>query len=94
MLRPEQVSVQWSKNGKSYSSRRTLAPLSLPNDEQHDCRRIENQYQFTTKGFFKWREARKVRFLRITLRPQQKLPSWHPNAGSPAWLMIDEINVQ
>ncbi len=94
VLRPEQVSVQWSKNGKSYSSRRTLAPLSLPNDEQHDCRRIENQYQFTTKGFFKWREARKVRFMRITLRPQQKLPSWHPNAGSPAWLMIDEINVQ
>ena len=94
VLRPEQVSVQWSKDGKRYSGRRNLAPLALPGNEQRDCRRIETQYRFARKGFFRFREARKVRHLRITVLPQQSLPAWHPNADEPAWLMIDEINVQ
>lgn len=94
VLRPEHVSLQWSKNGKRYSGRKSLAPHRLPADEKHACRRISNQYNFGRKGLFKCPEARKVRFLRITIRPQQQLPSWHPNAGEPAWLMIDEINVQ
>ena len=94
VLHPEQVSVQWSKDGKKYSNRRTLEPVSLPADEQHDCHSIVTQYQFVRKGLFRRREARKVRFMRITVRPQQSIPAWHPNAGEPAWLMIDEINVQ
>lgn len=94
VLRPEQVSVQWSKDGRRYSGRKTLSPIALPGDEQHDCRRIATQYLFGRTGLFKCREARKVRFLRITVRPQRTLPSWHPNAGQPAWLMIDEINVK
>jgi len=94
VLRPEQVIVQWSKDGNRYSGRRTLEPLALPSDEQRDCRRIETQYRFARKGIFRCPEARKVRHLRITVLPQQSLPAWHPNAGEPAWLMIDEINVQ
>ncbi len=32
-----------------------------------------------------------TRFIKITAHNQGEIPGWHPGAGSPAWLFVDEI---
>jgi hypothetical protein len=32
-----------------------------------------------------------LRFLRVQARNFGPLPDWHPGAGEPAWLFVDEI---
>ena len=34
------------------------------------------------------------RLLKVVVRNQGKIPDWHPGAGTPAWLFIDEIVVK
>ncbi len=31
------------------------------------------------------------KYLKIVAKPLKKLPSWHPGAGEPAWVFVDEI---
>ena len=33
----------------------------------------------------------KARFFQIVIKNHDKLPEWHPSAGNPAWLFVDEI---
>ena len=35
----------------------------------------------------------KAKFVRVTVNSTQKLPSWHSGAGNPAYLFLDEIEV-
>ena len=95
VLQPEQVSVQWSKNGKRYSEWRTLQPVRPIANEQRDSRRLALRYRFQPRqGLFHPAEARKVQYLHIRIRCQQTLPQWHDYGGSPAWLMLDELEVK
>ena len=36
-------------------------------------------------------EGAKARYYKIHIKNYKTLPKWHPNAGSPAWLFVDEI---
>lgn len=33
----------------------------------------------------------KARFFRVEIKNHDKLPEWHPSAGNPSWLFVDEI---
>ncbi|MDC8006161.1 FN3 associated domain-containing protein [Aureisphaera galaxeae] len=33
----------------------------------------------------------KARYFRIEIKNHDKLPDWHPSAGNPAWVFVDEI---
>jgi hexosaminidase len=35
-----------------------------------------------------------VRHLKVVVHPYGQLPDWHPGAGKPAWLFLDEIIVE
>ncbi|WP_299889520.1 c-type cytochrome domain-containing protein [uncultured Lacinutrix sp.] len=33
----------------------------------------------------------KTRYLKLRIKNHEKLPAWHPSAGNPSWLFVDEI---
>lgn len=84
---PTSVSVRVSKDGTAYSHPLSLYAPTLT-DPQNDCKR-----QRWTRQFAK-REARKARYLILTIKADPKLPSWHPYAGQNAWLLLDEISIE
>ena len=43
---------------------------------------------------FSFRNPRKTRYVRVRAENVGTCPSWHQNAGEPAWLMVDEIIIE
>jgi hexosaminidase len=35
-----------------------------------------------------------VRYIRVLAKNRGSCPDWHPGAGNPAWLFIDEVVVE
>ncbi len=94
-LQPRGVKVQWSKNGRRYSSWKSLEAAHPLTDEMSERRRVLMRCRFDQQhGLLRRPEARKVSHLRIRVYCQRNLPEWHGAAGKPAWLMIDEITVK
>ena len=85
VLGPLDVQVQWSIDGRKWSSWQSLDPLNPPADRYKDSRRVT--YRLAT------RRARKVHYVRLRVVCLNRLPVWHPYAGEPAWLMLDEIEL-
>lgn len=95
VLQPNQVQVQWSKNGTQFSPWVRLSPANAHSDPSSQKRRISIERLFAPRrGLFHKAEAPKVQYLRFRIHCQSQLPESHPYAGHPAWLMIDEISVK
>lgn len=95
VIAPTQVQVQWSQKGRGYSRWRALESLRPVDITSTEVRRVSMQRRFASrKGLLRRPEARKVRYLRIRVLGQPTLPLGHPNAGQPAWTMLDEIIVR
>ncbi len=86
VIKPLNVQASWSIDGRKWSSWQDLDLQNPPDDLYRDSRRL----RYTLK-LSKICAAAFVR-LRFICRPQ--LPIWHPSAGHPAWLMLDEIEVK
>ncbi len=43
---------------------------------------------------FAFKNSRKTRYIRVKAENVGECPSWHRNAGSPAWMLLDEITVK
>jgi hexosaminidase len=39
-------------------------------------------------------EPKMIRHIKVVVHPYGNLPAWHPGAGKPAWLFLDEIIVE
>ena len=95
VLQPNDVDVQWSKNGRTYSEWKPLSSVHPISDPRHESRRVAMRCSFNPKqGLFHPAEAPNVKYIRIRIHCQSTLPPWHVAADQPAWLMIDEINVK
>lgn len=95
VMMPDSIEMQYSTNGRRYSDWQTLTPLLAFDDPQHTSRRQTYLHRFLPRqGLFKKAEAAQVRYIRLRLHTPAALPQWHPNTGSPAWTMIDEIIVK
>ena len=86
VVRPLGVEAQWSIDGRSWSPWTDLELVNPPTDLQNDSRRL--RYTISPR-----RGAKKIHFVRLRLVCQPTLPVWHPYAGHPSWLMIDEVEV-
>jgi len=61
---------------------KTVTLDSVPSREEGHFRFLESSFPSISP-----------RKLRVSIRPLQKIPSWHPGQGSMPWLFIDEIVV-
>lgn len=35
----------------------------------------------------------KARYVRVSLQPENSMPDWHPGKGKPAFIFVDEIEI-
>ena len=86
VLRPLDIEVQWSIDGRRWSDWQHLELQNPPSSPYADSRRL----LYTLEP----RRARRVHHVRLRLAARPTLPPWHPYAGQPAWLMLDEITLR
>lgn len=85
VVKPLDVQVQWSIDGRRWSEWTDMELANPPADLYNDSRRL--RYTLATH------KARSVHFVRVRFVGRSELPIWHPYAGQPAWLMIDEVEL-
>lgn len=85
VVKPLDVQVQWSIDGRRWSEWTDMELANPPADLYNDSRRL----RYTLAPH----KARSVHFVRVRLVGRSELPIWHPYAGQPAWLMIDEVEL-
>ena len=86
VMSPLDVLVQWSEDSLKWSDWQSLALSNPPQNIYTDSRRL--RYVWSP------RKTIKVRYVRLRYVCRPSLPPWHPYAGEPAWLMIDEVEVK
>lgn len=79
---PTSLDVSLSTDGTSF------LPTASARYEPPSGSRSPSQ-TFLTESF----EPAEARWVRVRLRNLKRLPDWHPGAGEPAWLFVDEILV-
>ena len=85
VVKPHDVQVQWSIDGKLWSPWESMMLTNPPADLYVDSRRL--RYTLTPH------KARSVHFVRLRFVCSRSLPIWHLYAGQPAWLMLDEVGI-
>ena len=86
VIKPLDVQASWSIDGQKWSDWQSLELLAQPSDLYTDSRRLTY--------LLEPRKARQVHYFRLRFICRPQLPIWHPSAGHPAWLMLDEIEVK
>ena len=86
VVRPLSVEAQWSIDGRKWSPWQGLELQNPPSDLHRDSRRL--------RYLLRPRRAKSVTFVRLRVVCQPALPVWHPSAGQPSWLMVDEIELR
>ena len=86
VVKPLDVQASWSIDGREWSPWQSLDLQNPPSDLYRDSRRL--RYLLAP------RKARSVSFVRLRFLCRPSLPIWHPYAGEPAWLMVDEVELQ
>lgn len=85
VVKPLDVQVQWSIDGSRWSEWQSMELANPPTDLYADSRRL--RYTLTPH------KAKSVHLVRMRFICRQQLPIWHPYAGQPAWLMLDEVEI-
>ncbi len=80
---PEWVEFSVSANGKDY---KTVGREINKIDERNDGG-ITHDFSVMTAGM-------NVRYIKVIGKNRATCPEWHPGAGNPAWLFVDEIVVE
>ncbi len=85
VIKPLDVQASWSIDGQKWSAWQSLEALGQPGDLYNDSRRLTYHLEP--------RKARYVHYVRLRFICRPQLPIWHPYAGQPAWLMVDEVEL-
>ena len=85
VIKPLDVQASWSIDGQKWSDWQSLELLGRPADFYADSRRLTYHLEP--------RKARYVHYVRLRFICRSQLPIWHPYAGEPAWLMVDEVEL-
>ena len=85
VIRPEGILMQWSRDGRSWSE---WQPMTLPQPPATDSTgTMRLRYTLAPA------HARDARIVRLRFLGTPFLPHWHPYAGKPSWLMLDEVEI-
>ena len=85
VVKPQDVQASWSIDGRSWSPWQSLDLQNPPADLYADSRRL--LYTLTP------RRAKSIGYVRLRFICRPTLPVWHPFAGQPSWLMVDELGL-
>lgn len=85
VVKPLDVQVQWSTNGRKWSAWQSMELQNPPADLHSDSRRL--RYSLSP------RKAKAVSYVRVRCICRPLLPVWHPYSGQSSWLMLDEIEL-
>ena len=85
VVKPLDVQASWSIDGQKWSAWQSLTLCDPPADLFTDSRRLTY--------LLEPRKARYVHYVRLRFICRPTLPVWHPYAGQPAWLMVDEVEL-
>jgi hypothetical protein len=85
VVKPQDVQAQWSIDGKKWSEWQSLDLQNPPADLYNDSRRV--------RYIVHPHKAKSIHFVRLRFICRPSLPIWHPYAGQPAWLMLDEVEL-
>ena len=88
VIRPWEVQVQYSTNGKEWSPWQSCLMNNLPDDLANDTKRVRAFLRLGKKG------VKNIRYIKVRVVGSKTLPIWHPYHGEPAWTMIDEIEIR
>lgn len=80
---PASISIEISNNGKHYLS--VLGQNLMSENAVSGTEILPIQISL---------DGRKTRYIRLTAKPLARLPDYHPGAGKPAWLFVDELIVK
>ncbi len=86
VVMPLCVEAQWSRDGIKWSPWQQLDLPHPPANLYTDSRRL--RYRLEP------RKAKAVRYVHLRFLCRPTLPPWHPYAGEPAWLMVDEVELR
>jgi predicted alpha-1,2-mannosidase len=79
---PQEVEFLTSTNGRNWSS--TIVPCTVGRDAE-GAMTMELWTPFL---------GRRARYVNIVVRSAGPCPDWHPGAGAPSWLFVDELLVE
>lgn len=80
---PTRVDVEISENGKDFvSAGSVVAEVDL---------KLSSKVEISS---FDVKIEKDTRYIRIKAKNYGKMPAWHPGAGDPAWIFIDEIGIE
>ena len=82
---PREIELAVSDDGKAFHTVATQQ-IDLPMKGDASSQLSVNPLKLSTKDV-------SCRYLRFRAKSIGKLPPWHPAAGSPAWLFVDELVV-
>jgi hypothetical protein len=82
IFHPASVSCSVSENGKAYKS---LGTIAVAGDQKKED--VTRTYSFKPG-------TDPVRYIRFDVKGAMKNPKWHPSAGRPCWVFVDEIVVK
>ena len=80
---PSEVVYEVSTNGTTYEEvyrKKNQTPLDK-----------DGAFVETFRASF---EKNKARYIRIKAKNMGKCPEWHPGAGNPSWIFIDEVTIE
>lgn len=80
---PEWVEFSVSSNGKDYKSV-GKAVCDVPKNKDG---RFLKEFSIAS-------DNKQVRYIKVIGKNQATCPSWHPGAGSKAWIFVDEITIE
>ncbi len=80
---PKQLKISTSSDGKKYTEVASKTILEPTSQQAPSLKKLNLSFEKT-----------KARYVKIHIESRTKNPAWHPAAGKPSWLFIDEIVVE
>ena len=86
VVKPLDVQASWSIDGQKWSAWQSLTLCDPPADPFTDSRHLTY--------LLEPRKAKAVGYVKVRFVCRPTLPIWHPYAGQPSWLMVDEVELR
>lgn len=91
MVQPRRVELLVSNDGKSF---RLLAADVIDEPIERDSKGLSVKHHVLKLGPNQNNASNHARYVKFRAESPGVLPAWHPAAGNPSWLFVDEIVVE
>ena len=91
MVQPRRVELLVSNDGKSF---RLLAANVIDEPIERDSKGLSVKHRVLKLTTNQNNASNHARYVKFRAESPGVLPAWHPAAGNPSWLFVDEIVVE